>query len=54
MRESTFLELHSIVAKNEALNIAQFRDVEVGIGATTCKPPTHSSLFRIFEKGESF
>lgn len=51
LNKENFLEIHAVVAKNEALLAGSFRDGEVGIGGTAYKPPTHNALAELFENG---
>lgn len=48
---SQWIELNSIVAKDEALKVGCFRDDMVRINGTDYLPPEHEDLPNVFEKG---
>ena len=47
----TFLKLHSLVAKEEALKWGVFRDVQVNIGGTDYEVPDANTLENVFNEG---
>jgi len=51
LSKEIFLELHNVVAKEEALEWGVFRNTMVNIGGTDYKPPKAEKLEQIFKEG---
>ena len=51
LSEDTAMQLHALVAKEEAPSWGVFRDGPVGIGGTDHRPPPHEKLPELFRQG---